>query len=275
MVEITRIAVERLRRSRYNPRIVQDSVKATALRESIRREGIKQPLLVWYNREEQIYEVLDGGRRLRAAKELGIRELPCIVLDIEKEMLGRTSLSIHITQDDLSPEEIVNFIDRMIAEGEFQTVEEICRYYGLSKQWYYELRKAMKIRGEIYGEAGEIPVSTLALIERADMPKEKKEELITKLREKPLPREAVKQVIERLESNPQLSPHEVVEKQIEIESRHVDEGYIEAEGEQIYQLKKTGNTINFTALRKNSEEIATIPIPSNDLPIVKRLFKEI
>ena len=275
MAEVVSIPVARLRRSRYNPRIVQDSVKATALRESVRREGVRQPHLVWYNREEDIYEVLDGGRRLRIAKELGMEELPCIILDVEKNTLGRTSLSIHITQDDLSPEEIVNFIDRMIAEGEFQTVEEVCRYYGLSKQWYYELRKAMKIRGELYEEAKEIPVSTLALIERAEIPREKKEELVEKLRETPLPREAVKQVVERLESNPQLSPREEVEKQVEMEPRHVDEGYLEAEGEQVYKLKKIGEVVSFTALKKDNQEIATIPIPKNDLPIVKRLFKEI
>jgi len=62
MSQITWCEVSRLRRSLYNPRIVQDPEKTRILKTSIKREGVKQPLIV-YEAGDGFFEVLDvdGG----------------------------------------------------------------------------------------------------------------------------------------------------------------------------------------------------------------------
>jgi len=273
--ELKVIPITKLRKSPYNPRIVQDNTKAQALLESIRHEGVREPLLVWPNKKTGEYEVIDGGRRLWALKALGINEAPCIVLDAGEGEMKRASLSIHLTKEDLTPEEMVNFIDRLIKEEEFKSIEEVCRYYGLSKQWYYELKKAVKIRQKLADKIKHLPVSTLAVIEAAEIPREKKDELINELSKTPLPRAAVKQIIERMERNEKLTPKRAIEQQLEMEPKKVSEGYVEAEGKYIYRIKREGEKITFSVSDKNGAKISEITFPYEDMPLVKRMIQEI
>ncbi|MEM2593100.1 MAG: ParB N-terminal domain-containing protein, partial [Thermofilaceae archaeon] len=143
MSETIILEVSRLRRSRYNPRMVQDPERKRILLESVRREGVRQPLLV-YPAGDGFYEVLDGGRRLEAAREAGLEKVPCIF--IEPEDIPRKSLSIHLSQDDLTPEELVTFVERLVKEEVFKNVDEVCRYLGVSRSWYYQLKKAAKLK---------------------------------------------------------------------------------------------------------------------------------
>ncbi|MDJ0269283.1 MAG: hypothetical protein NXY59_01805 [Aigarchaeota archaeon] len=55
-----------------------------------------------------------------------------------------------------------------MAEEEFRNIDDVCRYYGLSKEWYYSLRRAVKIRRRLDHDTSGLPVSTLSLIERSN-----------------------------------------------------------------------------------------------------------
>ncbi|MEM2484820.1 MAG: ParB N-terminal domain-containing protein [Candidatus Caldarchaeum sp.] len=92
--------------------------------------GVRQPLLV-YPAIDGFYEVLDGGRRLEASREAGIEKVPCTV--VEPEDIPRRSLAIHLSQDDLTPEELVTFVERLVKEEVFKNVEDVCRYLGVSR----------------------------------------------------------------------------------------------------------------------------------------------
>ena len=273
MREIAYIPVERLRKSPYNPRMVHDQQKAKALLKSIAEEGVREPLLVWLNKQTGEYEVLDGSRRLWAARENNIHELPCIVLEADERAMKRTSLAVHLTQEDLTPEEVVAFIDRLVGEEEFRSVDEVCRYLGLSKQWYYELRKAARLRRRIE-DPGSLPVSTLAVIESADIPGEKKQQLIQELERTPLPRAAVRQVVEQLERNQNLTPREAVEQQLEREPKKIHEGFVEAEGRYIYQLRRTDEAYTLTAKTKEGKVVGELAIPREDIGVVRRIINE-
>ena len=276
VASIRLIQVEKLRKSSYNPRIVQDPDRARALAASIREEGVRQPLLVWRNARENVYEVIDGWRRLRAAREAGIKQLPCVILELDEHQLKRAALSIHLTQDDLTPEELVNFIDRLVAEEEFRNIDDVCRYYGLSKEWYYSLRRAVKVRSRLDHDVSGLPVSTLSLIERSKLPTDRKQELIQALAEEPLPREAVKQIVERMEEKPTITAAEAIEEQKAHEPQKIEEGFIEAEGRLTYQIKRVGRTITITAQDpKQPSNRQQLTIPAEDLPIIRRLIQEI
>jgi hypothetical protein len=62
-----------------------DTVDLQDLEQSIRRLGVLEPLLV--SKQEQGYRVIAGMNRLRAARAVGLRTVPCLVHDVDEEML--------------------------------------------------------------------------------------------------------------------------------------------------------------------------------------------
>ena len=72
------------------PRTVFDDEALRELSESIRSYGILNPLTV--RRRSGRYELVAGERRLRAAKLVGMREVPCMLIDVNMEDAGLIAL---------------------------------------------------------------------------------------------------------------------------------------------------------------------------------------
>ncbi len=70
------------------------------LTESIRRHGVLQPLSV--RRMETYYELIAGERRLRAAQLAGLREVPCIVMNMDDKESGAVALVENLQRQDLN-----------------------------------------------------------------------------------------------------------------------------------------------------------------------------
>ncbi|MCC8090718.1 MAG: ParB/RepB/Spo0J family partition protein [Oscillospiraceae bacterium] len=90
------------------------------LRASIAENGVLQPLAVRAKGER--YELIAGERRLRAAKLAGLREVPCIILDVDMEKSGVIALIENIQRREL------DFIEE--AEG----IHQLIRLFGLSQE---------------------------------------------------------------------------------------------------------------------------------------------
>ncbi len=90
------------------------------LRDSIAQHGVLQPLTV--RQKGECFELIAGERRLRAAKMAGLREVPCIVMDVDMEKSGLIALIENIQRRDL------DFIEE--AEGIYQLI----RLFGLSQE---------------------------------------------------------------------------------------------------------------------------------------------
>ena len=266
MSQITWCEVSRLRRSLYNPRIVQDPEKTRILKTSIEREGVKQPLIV-YEAGDGFFEVLDGGRRLAAAAELGLEKLPCMVIPAVD--IPRQSLAIHFSQDDLTPEEVVVMVERLVEEEVFKSVEDVCRYLGVSKSWYFALKRAMKH----VERGGELPVSTLELVERTGLDELKKQELVELLKNAQLPRDVVREALKEVAENPGEAAA-IVERHILSMPKHVSDNTVEASGRNTYILRREANTVEFTA-RSQNQTLWTVKIPLQDLHVVRRLWQQI
>jgi len=81
------------------PRKIFDLKGLEELAESIRRHGVLQPISV--RRTERGYELVAGERRLRAAKLAGLKEVPCIVLEIDSVQSGLLALVENLQRRDL------------------------------------------------------------------------------------------------------------------------------------------------------------------------------
>ena len=77
------VSISDVKPGKDQPRKTFDKEKLEALAASIKEHGIIQPLIV--NKEGNTYYIIAGERRWRAARKVGIKELPCIVKELTDE----------------------------------------------------------------------------------------------------------------------------------------------------------------------------------------------
>ena len=87
--------------NRDQPRKEFDKESLSELANSIKQYGILQPIIVQKNGD--MYEIIAGERRWRAAKEAGLTEVPVIVRDYDKQKVMEISIIENIQREDLNP----------------------------------------------------------------------------------------------------------------------------------------------------------------------------
>lgn len=100
----THVPIERIFANRRQPRTNFADVALQNLAESIRKEGILQPLIVKASGEGR-YELIAGERRLRAAKLAGLAEVPVLIRNVEEHKMLELALMENIQREDLNPME--------------------------------------------------------------------------------------------------------------------------------------------------------------------------
>jgi ParB-like partition proteins len=114
----------------YQPRKEFTDEKLNELAESIKIHGIIQPLLV---REiDGKYQLIAGERRLRAAKLVGLTEVPVVIREMSDQAMMEVALVENLQREDLNPIEEADAYQRLI--NEFQlTQDEIAKKVGKSR----------------------------------------------------------------------------------------------------------------------------------------------
>ena len=100
--------------NREQPRKKFDEDALQELSESIKQYGILQPLLV--SDKKDYYEIVAGGRRWRAAKMAGLKEVPVVVKEFSTQEIVEISLIENIQREDLNPVEEAMAYKRLIDE---------------------------------------------------------------------------------------------------------------------------------------------------------------
>jgi len=113
------LSLERMVAGVYQPRTRMDEGSLYELSESIKAQGIMQPILV---RKLQAgahagkYEIIAGERRFRAAKLAGLSEVPVLVRDVPDQAAAAMALIENIQREDLNPLEEAQGLQRLIKE---------------------------------------------------------------------------------------------------------------------------------------------------------------
>jgi ParB family transcriptional regulator, chromosome partitioning protein len=127
------VPIEHLHRGRFQPRRQFDAAQIEELAESIRAQGVLQPLLVRPHPElPGEFEILAGERRWRAAQAARLAELPVLVRDIGHREALEIALVENVQRQDLNSIEEARGYQRLIAEFG-HTQEEIARVTGKSR----------------------------------------------------------------------------------------------------------------------------------------------
>jgi len=109
------LAVDRIRSGRYQPRTRMDEAALDELAESIRQQGVVQPILV-RPVEGGRYEIVVGERRWRAAQRAGLKEIPALVRTVPDQAALALALIENIQREDLNPLEEAQGIKRLVEE---------------------------------------------------------------------------------------------------------------------------------------------------------------
>jgi ParB family transcriptional regulator, chromosome partitioning protein len=123
-------ALERIRPNRFQPRTRFSEKELNELAESIRTQGVLQPLLV--RREGADFELVAGERRLRAARLAGLVQVPVVVREVSDAEMLEISIVENIQRENLNPMEEADAYQRLI-DAFGLTQEEAARRVGRSR----------------------------------------------------------------------------------------------------------------------------------------------
>ncbi|AWW48911.1 ParB/RepB/Spo0J family partition protein [Polynucleobacter paneuropaeus] len=154
--EINRLPLSALQPGKYQPRQKMETGALNELAESIREQGIMQPLLVRLVAAGK-YEIIAGERRYRAATIVGLKEVPVLVSAADDQSAAAMALIENMQREDLNALEEAQGLARLIEEFGF-THEQAAKAVGKSRSAISNLLRliqlvkpvqAMLIAGEI------------------------------------------------------------------------------------------------------------------------------
>ena len=120
--KIYTLPVESIRPSPFQARTVFDEKELAGLAQSIRENGLLQPIAVRPKKVGPGYIIIAGERRWRAARLAGLDEVPVIIKDVTDEQAAALALIENLQREDLDPIEV--------AEGCRQLIDK----YGLTQE---------------------------------------------------------------------------------------------------------------------------------------------
>lgn len=143
------LPIEDIGPSRFQPRKRFGEEKIRELADSIKENGIIEPLLV--RRRGPGYELIAGERRLRAARLAGLKEIPVLVMDVSDEGAQELALVENIQREELNPlEEAEAF--KSLADGFGLSQEEIARKVGKDRATVANFLRILKLPSDIKEE---------------------------------------------------------------------------------------------------------------------------
>ncbi|WP_108647531.1 ParB/RepB/Spo0J family partition protein [Polynucleobacter rarus] len=129
--QIKFIKLADLQRGKYQPRMQMKESELQELSESIKQQGIMQPLLIRQIGEGK-YEIIAGERRFRAAGMAGLDTVPALIKEVDDQTAAAMALIENMQRQDLNPLEEAEGLARLISDFGF-THEQAAQVVGKSR----------------------------------------------------------------------------------------------------------------------------------------------
>lgn len=145
--ELRQLPVDVLQSGRYQPRQGMAQAALEELANSIRTQGVIQPIVVRPIGDKK-YEIIAGERRWRAAQLAGLDKVPALVRNIDDESAGAVSLIENVQREDLNPmEEAVAY--HRLSEEFGLTHQEIANVVGKSRTAISNLLRLLNLNTDV------------------------------------------------------------------------------------------------------------------------------
>jgi ParB family transcriptional regulator, chromosome partitioning protein len=147
------VPVDLLQRGRYQPRLDMRPESLQELADSIRAQGVVQPIVVrplaaQKTGEPIRYEIIAGERRWRAAQMAGLHDIPAVVRIVPDEAAVAMSLIENIQRENLNPLEEARALDRLIREFDV-THQQAADAVGRSRAAVSNLLRLLELTDEV------------------------------------------------------------------------------------------------------------------------------
>ena len=155
------IALKQIQAGKYQPRTLMDEGALNELAESIKSQGLMQPILLRPIKKAGAvkYEIVAGERRFRAAEIAGLTEIPALVREIADKNAAIMALIENMQREDLNPLEEAQGVKRLIDEFDY-THEQAAQAIGRSRSATSNLLRLINLAE---------PVQTMLLAGDIDM----------------------------------------------------------------------------------------------------------
>jgi ParB family chromosome partitioning protein len=137
------LPVDIISRGKYQPRVDMHKESLADLADSIRAQGVLQPIVV-RRASGSGYEIIAGERRWRAAQLAGLHEIPAIVRDVDDRAAIAIALIENIQRENLNPMEEARALERLIREFEL-THEQAAEAVGRSRAAVSNLLRLLEL----------------------------------------------------------------------------------------------------------------------------------
>jgi ParB family chromosome partitioning protein len=160
--ELTRIPLDLLQRGQYQPRIDMRQETLQELADSIKAQGVVQPIVVRPMGspgfgESQRYEIIAGERRWRASQLAGLNDIPAVIRRVPDETAIAVALIENIQRENLNSLEEARALERLISEFQL-THQQAADAIGRSRAAVSNLLRLLELAPEVS-----------ALVERRDL----------------------------------------------------------------------------------------------------------
>src|SRR6201999_2988896 len=151
--ELAKLPLDLLQRGKYQPRVDMRPETLQELADSIKAQGVIQPIVVRPVGvpgigESQRYEIIAGERRWRAAQMAGLSEIPAVVRRIPDEAAIAVALIENIQRENLNPLEEARALDRLITEFTL-THQQAAEAVGRSRAGVSNLLRLLELAPEV------------------------------------------------------------------------------------------------------------------------------
>lgn len=140
------IDVDRIHPGPFQPRSVFEPEALKELADSIREQGVIQPIMV--RAVGDGFEIIAGERRWRAAQQAGLDKIPVVVREVEDEVAVALALIENIQREDLNPLEEAAALKRLVEDFQL-THEEAAKAVGRSRSMVTNLLRLLELPAEV------------------------------------------------------------------------------------------------------------------------------
>jgi len=146
---LRKLSVDQIQRGKYQPRRDMDQEALEDLANSIRSQGVIQPIIVRPNGNR--FEIIAGERRWRASQIAGLTEIPAIVRDIPDEAAMAIGLIENIQRENLNPIEESMALQRLLEEFGM-THQQVAEAVGKSRTTVTNLLRLLTLPDAVKNE---------------------------------------------------------------------------------------------------------------------------
>ena len=157
-VETNKISIKDIRRNKFQPRKIFTKESLEELTNSIKEQGVIQPIVVRPDkRQEGKYEIIAGERRWLASQNAGLHEVPVVILDVDDVKSLEFAIVENVQRQDLNPIEEARGYQKLVDDFNYNQ-EKLSKFIGKSRSY---IANSLRLLG--------LPSEVLTLVETGDL----------------------------------------------------------------------------------------------------------